>query len=54
MLRLFFSFLFVFLANTAGAQTALKVKMFPGAQSLPVLAAASQGMFANALQRVAR
>lgn len=32
-------------ANAAFAQTPLKVKMFPGAQSLPVLAAASQGLF---------
>src|SRR6266446_2293033 len=30
---------------TAAAQTALKVKMFPGAQALPVIAAASQGIF---------
>src|SRR5437763_5437105 len=29
------------------AQTQLKVKMFPGAQSLPVLAAAKEGMFAR-------
>jgi ABC-type nitrate/sulfonate/bicarbonate transport system substrate-binding protein len=47
MLRLFFFFLLVFFGNTASAQTALKVKMFPGAQSLPVLAAASQGLFAK-------
>ena len=47
MLRLLLSFLFVFLGNTASAQTALKVKMFPGAQSLPVLAAAQEGMFAK-------
>jgi ABC-type nitrate/sulfonate/bicarbonate transport system substrate-binding protein len=33
------------LPMTAGAQTALKVKMFPGAQALPVIAAASQGIF---------
>jgi ABC-type nitrate/sulfonate/bicarbonate transport system substrate-binding protein len=31
--------------GAASAQTPLKVKMFPGAQSLPVLAAASQGFF---------
>jgi ABC-type nitrate/sulfonate/bicarbonate transport system substrate-binding protein len=31
----------------AFAQTPLKVKMFPGAQSLPVLAAVSQGLFAK-------
>src|SRR5258708_37196723 len=30
---------------TAAAQTAVKVKMFPGAQALPVIAAASQGIF---------
>jgi NitT/TauT family transport system substrate-binding protein len=35
------------LCSSALAQTPLKVKMFPGAQSLPVLAAASQGMFAR-------
>src|SRR3982750_246701 len=29
------------------AQTQLKVKMFPGAQSLPVLAAAKEGLFAR-------
>ena len=33
------------LCGSAAAQTPLKVKMFPGAQSLPVLAAASQGIF---------
>ena len=33
------------LPMSAAAQTALKVKMFPGAQALPALAAASQGMF---------
>jgi ABC-type nitrate/sulfonate/bicarbonate transport system substrate-binding protein len=38
---------FVFLAGTASAQTALKVKMFPGAQSLPALAAVSEGVFAR-------
>jgi ABC-type nitrate/sulfonate/bicarbonate transport system substrate-binding protein len=30
---------------TAAAQTVVKVKMFPGAQALPVIAAASQGIF---------
>src|SRR5678815_3169037 len=35
------------LISPVGAQTPLKVKMFPGAQSLPVLAAASQGLFAK-------
>lgn len=33
------------LAGPAAAQTALKVKMFPGAQALPALAAATQGLF---------
>ena len=32
-------------AMPAGAQTPLKVKMFPGAQALPALAAVSQGQF---------
>lgn len=32
-------------SSTAWGQTQLKVKMFPGAQSLPVLAAVSQGFF---------
>jgi ABC-type nitrate/sulfonate/bicarbonate transport system substrate-binding protein len=41
------SFLVLLFCSSASAQTALKVKMFPGAQSLPVLAAASQGMFAK-------
>ena len=34
-------------AGPASAQTPLKVKMFPGAQALPVLSAASQGIFAR-------
>ena len=33
------------LASSAWSQTALKVKMFPGAQALPALAAAQQGLF---------
>src|SRR5437870_8960489 len=33
------------LCSLASAQTALKVKMFPGAQALPALSAVSQGMF---------
>src|SRR6267142_5357890 len=33
------------LPMTAAAQTAVKVKMFPGAQALPVMAAVSQGIF---------
>jgi ABC-type nitrate/sulfonate/bicarbonate transport system substrate-binding protein len=40
--------LFVLVSISAIAQpTPLKVKMFPGAQSLPVLAAAQEGMFAR-------
>src|SRR2546421_11104616 len=31
--------------NSAGAQTPLKVKMFPGAQALPVLAAVQENIF---------
>jgi ABC-type nitrate/sulfonate/bicarbonate transport system substrate-binding protein len=34
-------------SSTAWSQTPLKVKMFPGAQSLPVLAAVSEGIFAR-------
>src|SRR5439155_26026711 len=37
--------LFLFLSTLTAAQTALKVKMFPGAQALPALSAASQGIF---------
>ena len=33
------------LASPASAQTPLKVKMFPGAQALPAMSAASQGFF---------
>ena len=44
MLRILFV-LFCFAAGSASAQTALKVKMFPGAQALPALAAAQQGLF---------
>jgi len=44
MFRMLALLLFV---STASAQTQVKVKMFPGAQSLPVLAAASQGLFAR-------
>src|SRR5258706_5941333 len=44
MFRILALLLFV---PAAFAQTPLKVKMFPGAQSLPVLAAVSQGMFAR-------
>ena len=36
----------LFFVSTASAQT-LKVKMFPGAQSLPVLAAVQEGVFAR-------
>jgi len=36
----------VFLVSvSAVAQTAVRVKMFPGAQALPVIAAATQGIF---------
>jgi ABC-type nitrate/sulfonate/bicarbonate transport system substrate-binding protein len=38
-------FLVALIAGSAMAQTALKVKMFPGAQALPVMVAASQGIF---------
>jgi ABC-type nitrate/sulfonate/bicarbonate transport system substrate-binding protein len=44
MFRMLALLLFV---STASAQTQVKVKMFPGAHSLPVLAAASQGLFAK-------
>src|SRR5580765_1841272 len=44
MLRSLFA-LAVLAAMPAWAQTALKVKMFPGAQALPALAAAQQGIF---------
>src|ERR1051325_2071971 len=39
--------LLVALPLAVAAQTQLKVKMFPGAQSLPVLAAAKEGLFAR-------
>src|SRR5262245_9440849 len=32
-------------ATSASAQTAIRVKMFPGSQALPAIAAASQGLF---------
>src|SRR5256714_7450241 len=44
MLRILFA-LACFAAVPSWAQTALKVKMFPGAQALPALSAASQGIF---------
>lgn len=34
-------------SSAAWSQTLLKVKMFPGAHSLPVLAAVSEGIFAR-------
>jgi len=37
--------LLFFVCSVTAAQTALKVKMFPGAQALPALSAASQGIF---------
>jgi ABC-type nitrate/sulfonate/bicarbonate transport system substrate-binding protein len=43
-----FRILFVLLcivSGAASAQTAVRVKMFPGAQALPVIAAATQGIF---------
>ena len=39
--------LLAFFSSGAFAQTSIKMKMFPGAQSLPVLAAVSEGMFAR-------
>ena len=39
--------LLAFFSSGAFAQTSVKMKMFPGAQSLPVLAAVSEGMFAR-------
>jgi NitT/TauT family transport system substrate-binding protein len=44
MFRIVLSLLFAF-CTAASAQTPLRVKMFPGAQALPVIAAASQGIF---------
>src|SRR6266849_2431400 len=44
---MFRTLLLCLLSSTAFAQTPLKVKMFPGAQSLPVLVAAQEGMFAR-------
>jgi len=44
MIRIVFPLLFAF-CTAASAQTPLRVKMFPGAQALPVIAAASQGIF---------
>jgi len=46
MLRVATFFLSV-VSTLVSAQTPIRVKMFPGAQSLPVLAAASQGLFAK-------
>ena len=39
--------LLALLTGPASAQTPLKVKMFPGAQALPAMSAASQGLFAR-------
>jgi ABC-type nitrate/sulfonate/bicarbonate transport system substrate-binding protein len=44
MFRILFVLLCV-VSSAASAQTAVRVKMFPGAQALPVIAAASQGIF---------
>src|SRR3977135_1865976 len=35
----------ILLSGVCAAQTSIRVKMFPGAQALPVIAAASQGIF---------
>jgi ABC-type nitrate/sulfonate/bicarbonate transport system substrate-binding protein len=45
MLRYLLSLAFI--AGPAAAQTPLKMKMFPGVQSLPVIAAAENGLFAR-------
>src|SRR5712692_10271694 len=45
MLRKLAGLMLVSVCEVAFAQTSLKVKMFPGAQALPVFAAASQGIF---------
>lgn len=41
------AFVLCILSGLCSAQTAVKVKMFPGAQALPALAASSQGLFAR-------
>src|SRR3954469_7247007 len=45
MLRYLLSFGLALAPAAALAQTSVKVKMFPGAQALPAIAAASQGIF---------
>src|SRR2546428_14106990 len=45
MFRILVSLALVLLAPPAFGQTPLRVKMFPGAQALPVMAAASPGIF---------
>ena len=45
MFRILVSLALVLLSVPAFGQTPLRVKMFPGAQALPVMAAASQGIF---------
>src|SRR5207237_2153844 len=45
LMRQLVALVFTMLVIPAVAQTPLKVKMFPGAQSLPALAAVQQGMF---------
>ena len=45
MIRGFAFCLSILLCASSAAQTPLRVKMFPGAQSLPVTAALSQGVF---------
>ena len=45
MVRRLFVLLLSIVSTCALAQTALKVKVFPGAQALPLIAATSQGIF---------
>src|SRR2546421_12186046 len=45
MSRTLISLVLALMTVAASAQTPLKVKMFPGAQALPALAAQSQGLF---------
>src|SRR5262245_1796330 len=47
MIRSFVSFLMALACGAALAQTPLKVKVFPGAQNLPLFAAQAQGYFKN-------
>src|SRR6266571_2437616 len=45
MFRKLAGLMLIGVCGVAFAQTSLKVKMFPGAQALPAIAAASQGIF---------